>query len=352
MKIILSGGGTMGSVSPLIATAEEILRQRPKTEFLFLGSKSGPERKAVASYKIPFKKIASGKFRRYFSWRNFWDFFKIFWGFWESLWILAKFRPVAVMVAGSFVGVPVVWSAWLLRIPVLIHQQDIVPGLASRLMSHFARKISCSFEPSLKDFYPGKTVLTGNPVRGEFFSCSLEKSREIFELRKKLPVVLVLGGGTGAEKINQTVEKSLADILQFCQLIHLTGRGKSLKIEAENYRQFEFLTNEMIDAFCLADLVVSRAGMSSLSEFSILAKPVILIPIPDSHQEENARYFQKNNAVLVLEQNSLTPELFTAAVKELLFNRAKRQNLSRNISKMMKPDGARRAAEELLKIAE
>jgi len=215
VKILFSGGGTMGSVSPLIAIYEKIKKKNPEAKFLFIGTKTGPEKKAVESYKINFKAIASGKLRRYFSWNNFIDPFKIIWGFFQSLIILIKFRPNAVAIAGSFVGVPVAWAAWILRIPILIHQQDIVAGLANKLMANYAKKITISFEPSLKDFAENKTVMTGNPVREEFYVCNKEKGREVFDLKSELPVLLVLGGGTGASDLNKVIEESLPDLLQF-----------------------------------------------------------------------------------------------------------------------------------------
>ncbi len=351
MKIVLSGGGTMGSVSPLIAVYQEIKKENPSAEFLFIGTKHGPEKEAVKSYKINFQAINSGKLRRYLNWHNFIDPFKISVGFFQSWLILKKFQPNVVMVAGGFVGVPVAYAARLLKIPILIHQQDIIAGLANKLMANIADRITVSFEPSLGDFAPVKTILTGNPVRPEFFICQKERSREIFGLKKDLPTLLVLGGGTGAQKINETVEKSLAELLQFCQVVHLTGKGKRVNVKAENYHQFEFLNHEMPDAFCAADLVVSRAGISSLSELTVLSKPAILIPIPRSHQEANAQYYQKNNAAAVLNQDGLDHSVFIGAVSEIVAHEASMDNLSRNIAKMMKPDGAGKVAEVLLEIA-
>ncbi|MBI5766109.1 UDP-N-acetylglucosamine--N-acetylmuramyl-(pentapeptide) pyrophosphoryl-undecaprenol N-acetylglucosamine transferase, partial [Candidatus Falkowbacteria bacterium] len=305
----------------------------------------------VEDYKINFKSICAGKFRRYFTWQNFIDPFIVSWGFLQSIFVLMRAKPNCVMVAGSFAGVPVAWASWLLRIPILIHQQDIVAGLANKLMANVAKKITVSFEVSLKDFFSDKTVLTGNPVREEIYFCDPEKSKDFFKLKKDLPLLLILGGGTGAQFINELVEKSLAELLQFCQIIHITGSGKSLDVEAENYHQFEFLTNEMPEALCAADLVVSRAGISTLSELIILGKPVILIPIPQSHQEINAQYFQKNNAVLALRQENLNQAIFTDTIKELFFDKASMANLSRNILKMMDRRGAERVARELLEIA-
>lgn len=341
----------MGSVSPLVAVYEKIKKNQPKTKFLFIGSKTGPEKKVIEGYKIPFLEISTGKLRRYFDWSNFIDPFKIGWGFLQSLVIIIKFKPQVVMVAGSFIGVPVVWAAGFLRVPVLIHQQDIIAGLANKLMANCATKITVSFEESLKDFSSAKTILTGNPVRTEFYACHPQNGREVFGLKEGLPILLILGGGTGAQKLNELVEKSLADLLQFSQIIHLTGLGKKAETTAENYHQFEFLTNEMTDAVCVADLVVTRAGMSTLSELIVLAKPIIIIPIPESHQEFNADYFQKNNAAVVLSEPSLNKENFISAVKELFFEKHKSANLARNITKIMALKGAAKVAKILLEIA-
>lgn len=351
MKILLAGGGTMGSVSPLIAVYERLRAQDAKSQFLFIGTKDGPEKQAVASYKIPFRAVSSGKFRRYFSWQNFLDPFKVLVGLLQSWWLIALFRPQAVMIAGSFVGVPVAWAAWCWRVPVLAHQQDVIAGLANKLMSNAARKISVSFEFSLKDFPAKKTVLTGNPVRQEFYTCNPEKGRKVFALKNDRPLVLILGGGTGSQTINDIVEKSLAELLQFCQVLHVTGRGKKLNVSADNYQQFEFLTHEMTEALCAADVVVSRAGMSTLSELVILAKPTILIPLP-GHQQFNAQYFQKNNAVMTLSQSSLNREIFVDAIKELITEKGQRENLSRNIGKMMDSRGAEKVATLLRELAQ
>lgn len=340
----------MGSVSPLIAVYEKIKKDQPQTEWLFVGSENGPEKKAVESYKIPFVSVSAGKLRRYFSWHNFIDPFKIFGGFVQSFFIISKFKPQAVMIAGSFVGVPVALAAYLWRVPILIHQQDIVPGLANKLMANLSTKITVSYEPSLKDFSARKTVLTGNPIRAEFYACEPQKGRDLFSLKADLPVILILGGGTGSQALNETVENSLTGLLSFAQVLHITGRGKKINQEAENYQQFEFLTHEMTEAMCVADIVVTRAGMSTLSELVILSKPAVIIPLPLSHQEYNAGYFQKNNAAIVLSQPSLKPEILISAIKELVFDKNKKNNLSQNISKIMDASGAAKVAQVLLKI--
>jgi len=339
MRILLSGGGTMGPVSPLIAVYQKLKAQKPDTEFLFVGTKNGPEKKVIESYKIDFKAISSGKFRRYFSLRNLLDPFKIIAGFFQSILILKKFKPNAIVIAGGFVGVPVSLAANILHIPVLVHQQDILAGLSNKLMANTAKAITVSFEVSVKDFFPDKTFLTGNPVREEIYTCDMAHSRDFLNLRDDMPTLLVLGGGTGAQFINDLVKQSLAELLQFCQVVHIAGHGKTNDVKAENYHQFEFLNNEMQEALCAADLVVSRAGLSTLSELIILAKPTILIPIP-GHQEVNAGYFAKNNAAQVLSQESVNNSIFAETIRGLIFSKAEKENLSRNIVKMMSRDGA------------
>ncbi len=350
MKILLAGGGTMGPVTPLIAVWEKIKEHQPEAECLFVGTKTGPEKAAVESYKIPFQAICSGKLRRYWSIQNFVDPFRIKIGFFQSLRILFKFKPQVVILAGGYVGVPVAYAAWLLKIPILVHQQDIKTGLANRLVAGLAKKITVSFEPSLKMFPASKVVLTGNPVRSEFYVCDANRGRQLFNLKPNLPVLLVMGGGTGSAKINQVVQQSLAELLQFCQVIHITGKGKRIDVKAEHYQQHEFIHHGLTEAMCAADVVVSRAGLGTLSELSVLTKPTILIPIPDNQQEENAQYYQKNNAVEVLAQTSLTHQIFTSSVKELMYSQAQKEDLARNIGKVMQNNGAELVAQEAMSL--
>ncbi|MFA6422165.1 MAG: UDP-N-acetylglucosamine--N-acetylmuramyl-(pentapeptide) pyrophosphoryl-undecaprenol N-acetylglucosamine transferase [Candidatus Buchananbacteria bacterium] len=350
MKILFAGGGTMGSVSPLVAIYQEIKKDNPQSEFLFLGTKTGPEARALESYKINFKAISSGKLRRYFDWKNIVDIVKIIAGFFQSLMQILQFKPKIVIIAGAFVGVPVAVAAWLLRVPIIIHQQDILPGLANKLMAPFATKITVAFDISLKDFASSKTVLTGNPVRREFYHCDMNKSKEFFDLVGSMPLVLISGGGTGAIKINELVHKAAPELAKFCQIIHITGKGKKINFELTNYYQYEFLTSEMLEALCASDIVISRAGLSTLSELIIMAKPTILIPMPDTHQEFNAQYFQKSNAVVNLSQKSLTAEMLVSQIKEIIDNKNKMALLSGNISKMMARDGAKKITELAMEI--
>lgn len=352
MKILLTGGGTMGSVSPLLAITEEIKKQ-DKIEFLWIGTKNGPEKKVIENYKIPFKAIFSGKLRRYFSWQNFIDIFKIKIAFWQSFFILLKFKPDVILSAGSFVGVPVIWAGWLLRIPCLIHQLDIRPTLANRLSSPFAKKITTTFEKSLNNFPKKKTIWTGNPIRQELrimnYEAKIKEAKEFFSLEENLPVILIIGGGTGALELNKIIVQAVSQLIKFCQIIHLTG-GRvedNLKIE-KRYHQYEFLIKEMKYAYIVADLVISRAGIGTLTELSYFKKPSILIPMPKTHQEENAIFFKDNKAVIVLDQNRLIEDknLIIKEVKKILQDKKELQRLQENINKLNKKD----AEKEIIKI--
>lgn len=345
MKVIFSGGGTIGSVSPLLAIAEAVRKQQGDAEFLWLATKNGPEKKLIADYKISVKEIFSGKLRRYFSLSNFFSPLFFLLGFIQSFFIILKFKPNIIISAGGYVAVPVVWAGWLLRVPSIIHQQDVLPGLANKLMAPFAKIISVTFTQSLNDFADKKTILAGNPVRHDILVGDKQEAYNFFKLDSAKPTVLIFGGGTGAKSINNLVIESLDRLLSFCQVLHITG-GKSENVaEHSNYRHYDFLTNEMKLAYAAADLVVSRAGMSALSELQVLRKPAIIIPMPNSHQEANATEFFKKNAIAILDQRNLTPENFSASIKHLLEDKAEQQNLARNMAKVMPPN----ATEKILK---
>ncbi len=351
IKIFLTGGGTGGSVSPLLAVREE-LEKKGGVEFLWLGTKNGIEKEMVKKAGIEFRAIVAGKFRRYCSWKNLLGPFLIIIGFFQSLWIILRWRPALVMSAGSFVSVPAVWAAWFLGVPVLIHQQDARPGLANRLMAPFANVITVTFKESLKS-YGKKAVWTGNPVRRSLTDDRRQTTDDRLKLRADLPVLLVVGGGTGAAAINKLVWAGLDDLTKICQVIHITGKNKIPNYELHppaggtNYEYFEFLEVEKwAAALRLADVVISRAGLGLLTELSYLAKPTILIPLPDSHQEDNARIFKERGAALVLDQRNLTASVLVDKVKKLLADNVLRSKLRNNINKVIK----RGANEKMVKI--
>lgn len=356
MRIILTGGGTMGSVTPLLAVAEELKKREASAEFLWLGTKSGPEKKVVESFGIKFRSVPAGKLRRYFSGWNFLMPFLLAAGFFKSLWLIFKFKPQMILSAGGFVAVPVIWAGWILRVTSLVHQEDLRPGLANKLTARFAKIITVTFSDSLK-YFP-RAIVTGNPVRQEIFSGSIDRAAENFNLEKDLPTIFILGGGTGATSLNKIVVAAARELVKFCQVIHMTGGRvdeslragiENIKRETARYHSVEFLGKDLPDVFTVADLMISRAGMATLTELAVLGKPTVLIPISGSHQEDNAYYFKKQNAVVLWDERNLTPENFSAAVRELLNNKVELESLSRNIGETMSADAAQKIVDEILK---
>ena len=223
-KIILAGGGTLGSVSPLLAIASKY-----EAEYLFVGSHNGPEKKIIEDKGINFVVIKSGKLRRYFDWQNFADIIKIKWGFFQSLKIISKFKPDIILTAGSFVAVPVVWAAWLLRVPVVVHQQDIQVGLANKLMAPFAKKITVTFKEQVADFKHSKVIITGNPVR----------SMQIEETYK--PIVVITGGGLGARHLNDFINPFIPKLLEKYEVHHVLGdKNWEQRLDLEGYYPYKF----------------------------------------------------------------------------------------------------------------
>jgi len=315
----------MGSVMPLLALKHDL--QKENAEFLWIGTKKGPEKEVVLKAGIVFKSISSGKLRRYFSLKNLVApiFMKI--GFMQSFFI--------ILTAGSFVCVPVVWAGWVLRKKIIVHQQDLKVGLANKLMKPFATKITISFEELKKYFSKNKVIVTGNPVRKTIFTGSGQSAIRRFNLEPDLPVLLIMGGGTGALAINKLVRQTITDLVEFCQVIHLTGKGKQFYFKHPRYHSFVFLSDELPDAYAAADLVVSRAGFGSLTELSALGKPTVLIPLPNNDQLNNSTYFSSKKAVLVLNQIDLSAEKFLEYIKKLIFDKDRLNLLSENIGKIM-----------------
>ncbi len=331
--IFLSGGGTGGSVSPLLAIKRELEDRGDQYDFVWIGTRKGMEKEMVSKQKnIFFKPIISGKLRRYFSWRNFLDPILVLVSFFQSFFILLKERPALVLSAGSFVSVPLVWAAWFLRIPVLIHQQDVRPGLANKLMSPFASRVTVTFEKSLND-YGKKAEWVGNPIKMNIS----ESGQDILDIKEDEDLILVVGGGTGSVAINTLVEENVHRMTQLGQVVHITGRNKRNSFSRNGYFVFEFLEPEVLFSILKrSQVVISRAGLGFLTELSFLAKPSILIPMPGSHQEDNADEFQKKQAAIVLEQKELSGGKLVETVRKILEDKELQKKLSKNIKGVIK----------------
>ncbi|TSC53680.1 MAG: hypothetical protein LiPW39_139, partial [Parcubacteria group bacterium LiPW_39] len=340
MRIVLTGGGTGGHLFPIIAVARELKNlvqqnvfqippgEGATIEFMFIGPETIGE-EMLASEGIVHKTIMAGKFRRYPSMQNIFDIFKIPLGFLQSLWHLFFFMPNVVFSKGGYGSVPVVLAAWVYHIPILIHESDAVPGVANKFCAKFSKRVAISFNEAAKYFKEGKTALTGNPVRSGILGGSKEQAKNIFGLSGQKPVLLILGGSQGAQALNDVVFEALPSLLGRCEIIHQCGPNNldSIKQLLENkipagYFLYPFLNEEELrQAYGAADLIISRAGAGSIAEISALAKPSILVPLPNSaadHQNKNALEFAHFGATIVLEQMNLTPHLFQSQIFSLL----------------------------------
>ncbi|MDD5039807.1 MAG: UDP-N-acetylglucosamine--N-acetylmuramyl-(pentapeptide) pyrophosphoryl-undecaprenol N-acetylglucosamine transferase [Patescibacteria group bacterium] len=352
MKLVFVGGGTAGSVVPLIAIISEFRKRIPSANMLFIGTRHGVlERSLLRGYGVEYIGIYSGKLRRYFDIKNLLDVVLILVGFFQSLYILIKHKPTIIVGAGGFVSVPVIWAGAILGIRSLIHQQDIVPSLSNKLTAWCASRITVSFEGSMHHFSSRKVIWTGNPCREQILHGNEQNAYKHFHLDKKLPILLVIGGGTGAESINQLIWQSLPELLKECQIIHLSGVGKADRaIKFNGYYQFEFIHDELPDLLAAATIVVSRSGLSAITELSLLGKPTVLIPLPHSHQELNARYCLEQKACIVFNSLSENRQDFIRKIVGLLRDESARNQLVSNIKKIMKPNAAATIASEIQKI--
>lgn len=335
IKIMLSGGGTGGSVSPLLALVEASSNEE-QYSFVFVGTYTGPEREMIkqCSSDIRFIPIISGKWRKYISVLNLIDSFKIILAFIQSIILLLKERPKVLITAGSFVSVPLASAAYLLNIPVIVHQQDLRPGLANRLMAPMAKVITVSFEKSLLDFNK-KARWIGNPVE----PIDLDSKKEILK-RYNLSdnkLILVIGGGTGAVGLNALISEALEYFDVQDNIIHLTGDNKGKEIVRENYQSFSFLAHkEVINLMSISTIVITRCGIGVLSELSFLGKASILVPMPYSHQEDNAKLFADHQAGIIVNQNKVSGEELAKIVNDLLNDKEHIDKLANNISRINK----------------
>ncbi|MBU6447581.1 undecaprenyldiphospho-muramoylpentapeptide beta-N-acetylglucosaminyltransferase [Patescibacteria group bacterium] len=347
MRILLVGGGTGGPVMPLIAVQQYLKKQHRDAKFLLVGTNSGPEQNMAHEHGIDFVAVPAGKWRRYFSLANAAAPFLVFAGFFRAIGIIRKFRPDAAFAAGGYVAVPVILAAKLLKVKIAIHQQDVQPSLTNKILAPLADKITVSFEHSLKDFPSGsgfgssrgtahKVEWTGNPVMETLLENkkSVSDSRKELSLRSDFPVILVVGGATGAVGLNKIVLQALPELVKFAQVVHVTGAGKEVEFKHENYRQFSFVKN-MSEFYSAADIVVCRAGLSTISELSALGKVSVVVPMPDSHQDYNALALHIKNAAVCIPEKALTGEILAKLIRKLLLSGEDQKTLSENMKNFM-----------------
>lgn len=320
-KIVMTGGGTAGHVTPNIALFPAL--KEKGYEISYIGSENGIEKDLIEEQGIPYYGIASGKLRRYFDPKNFSDPFRVMKGFFQARALLKKLKPDVVFSKGGFVSVPVVMAAKTRGIPAIIHESDMTPGLANKLAIPSAKKVCCNFPETLNYLPKEKAVLTGCPIRQELLHGSKEKALHFCGLSGKKPILLAMGGSLGSVFLNNALREALDELLTEYDIIHLCGKGNidSTYKEKAGYVQYEYISDNLPDFFAAADFMISRAGANAICEILALRKPSILIPLSANasrgDQILNANSFAQQGFSITLEEESITKELLVKTIHQL-----------------------------------
>lgn len=319
-KIVLTGGGTAGHVTPNIAMLPRL--REMGYDISYIGTYDGIEKKLIEDVGVPYYGISSGKLRRYFSLRNFSDPFRVIKGFRQAKKLMKQLRPDVVFSKGGFVSVPVVLAAAKRKVPIVIHESDMTPGLANKIALPKATKVCCNFPETAETFPEGVATVTGTPIRQELFHGDSEKGMAFCGFKEKRPTVLVIGGSTGALAVNKAIWEALDQLLTEYNVIHICGKDKTdeSKNGKPGYAQFDYVKQELADLFALADVIISRAGANAICELLALRKPNILIPLSKAQsrgdQILNAKSFEKSGYSKVIEEEDLTTQVLIDAVHE------------------------------------
>ena len=333
-RIILTGGGTAGHVTPNIALLPRL--KELEYDIHYIGSYNGIEKELIEQFGIPYHGISSGKLRRYFSLQNFTDPFRVIKGFREAHKLIKLLRPNVIFSKGGFVSVPVVLAGKKRKIPTIIHESDMTPGLDNKISIPSATKVCCNFPETVKLLPADKAVLTGSPIRQELLSGDKQHALNFTGLDESKPVILIVGGSLGAAAVNEAIRRILPSLLKDFHVIHLCGRGKldpSLN-HLNGYVQYEYIKDELKDLFALSDIVISRAGANAICELLALHKPNLLIPLSASasrgDQLLNARSFERQGFSAVMEEEQLTDTNLLTAVRSLYKNRTQYVSAMKN----------------------
>ena len=347
----MTGGGSLGPVTPLIAIAREWMRKNPHVHVSWIGTPKGPERMIVEEEGFDFYALSAPKLHRHKKWT--WPFipflfcFSLFWSFFY----LQKLRPNIVFTAGGYVSIPLVLAAWVLRIPSWVHQLDATPGIANKMMAPFAKRISVTWMESFDSFSEKKTLHVGSLVRGEIFHGNKEYVFEKYALDVAKPTVFVTGGGTGAQSINEVMAAIGSDIVKHANVIHLTGIGKmnvALESIAENYVAIELLGKDIANVYDVADVVVARAGMGTILEIAALRKPAILIPLANTDQLSNAQRFEEAEAGQVIHR--LNGQILKQEILHLIEDRDRQVQYQRRLGELFTPHGEVKVVEKAMEM--
>ena len=319
LRIVLTGGGTAGHVMPHIALLP--MMRDNGWEVSYIGS-SGIEEQLSSRAKIDYYRIPTGKLRRYWSWQNFTDLFRIVAGIFKSWWLLGGIKPDVVFSKGGFVSVPVAFAAWVRQIPVVTHESDLTPGLATRLLAPVCRSILCAFEQTVRYLPAGRSKCVGLPVRQSLLAGNRQLALELcgFRAEDPRPVVMIAGGSQGAVTINRWIADQAKTTCQHYRIVHLTGHADSMSIDVEGYRAFSFVHEELADLVAIADMVVSRAGANSIFEWLAARIPMLLIPLvrgSRGDQIDNAKAFRDSGLAHVLDESQLSSHSLKAVLDAL-----------------------------------
>lgn len=367
LRIIVTGGGTGGHTYPSLAVIRSLrARTAEPLEIIYIGSGSEIENDIIKESDRSYV-VSTGKYRRYFSFANFADPFRVFFGVVQSMKILLKEMPDAIFSKGGYVAFPVVLAGWMYRIPILTHETDAMPGSANRVIGKFCDKVAISYRHAAQFFSQKKIITTGTPVRETLIDGDPQEGRDYFRLTESLPTILVLGGSQGSRLINEKFSYVLDDVLEFAQVIHQTGKQNfeevknfsashaGIKAGSGRYRLLPFLNEgEMRLALATADLVISRAGGTSISEIAANRKVSILIPLESSandHQRMNAYAVAEEGAAMVLEEPNLTEHVFLQKIQHILTDEGVRERVRERIGRFYNPKSATMIADEVLLLA-
>ena len=338
-RIVLTGGGTAGHVTPHLALLPHLMNEG--YDIHYIGTADGIEKTMMARPGVTYHAVKTGKLRRYFDWKNFTDPFRVIAGAFQSSRLMGKLKPDVCFSKGGFVAVPVVIGAWLHGVPVVCHESDLTPGLANKITSKFARRIATTF-PECAQALGAKAQCTGTPMRPELFSGTREGGLALTGFSGSRPILLMVGGSSGAQRVNEALRAALPRLLETMDVLHLTGKGnldESLN-GLPGYRQFEFLSDDLPNAFACADLVLSRAGSNAICELQALKKPMLLVPYPKGasrgDQILNAESFRQRGLCHVLAQADMTADTLYDAILAL---QKDRETLVRNLTQAPPADG-------------
>ena len=353
MKILLTGGGTLGPVTPLLALVEYWRGTGKDLNLVWVGTVNGPEAQLITAKDIRFISIASVKIPRYLTPYLLVVPFMGIYALIEAWNVLKKEQPDVIVSAGGYVSVPLVILGRLLGVKSWIHQQDIVPGLANKIMSKFAAKISVTFKDSVHAFPARKMEVTGNAVRASLTKGSREKALKKFGLSKDRKTLLVLGGGAGSTWVNKSVSAIAGELSKKWQVLHVAGRDKldTVLPASEHYSVEPMIGEGMDDAYAAADIVLCRAGLGTMTELAAIGKPAIVIPIPDTHQEMNAFFLYEHQAAIILDQTETTPQVLLAAIKSVMDDEDVRIRLTANMKLSFPKDGTKKIGDGVLELA-